>query len=52
MLAIDAFEAWGKGRGTAGLNFSDCFSYALAIGRNVPLLFVGDDFARTDIDRA
>ena len=51
-MAIGAFEAWGKGRGTAGLNFGDCFSYALASGRNVPLLFVGDDFARTDIDRA
>ena len=51
-LAISAFEAWGKGRGTAGLNFGDCFSYALASGRNVPLLFVGDDFARSDIDRA
>jgi ribonuclease VapC len=51
-LAINAFEAWGKGRGTAGLNFGDCFSHALATGRNVPLLFVGDDFARTDIDRA
>jgi ribonuclease VapC len=51
-LAINAFEAWGKGRGTAGLNFGDCFSHALATGRNVPLLFVGDDFARTDVDRA
>ncbi len=51
-LAIDAFDAWGKGRGTAGLNFGDCFSHALATGRNVPLLFVGDDFARADIERA
>jgi ribonuclease VapC len=51
-LAIDAFSAWGRGRGTAGLNFGDCFSYALASGRNLPLLFVGDDFSRTDIDRA
>ena len=50
-LAINAFEAWGR-RGTAGLNFGDCFSHALATGRNVPLLFVGDDFARTDVDRA
>lgn len=51
-LAINAFEAWGKGRGMAGLNFGDCFSHALATGHTVPLLFVGDDFARADIDRA
>jgi ribonuclease VapC len=50
--AIDAFAAWGKGRGTAGLNFGDCFSYALASERNLPLLFVGGDFSRTDIARA
>jgi ribonuclease VapC len=50
-LAIDAFEAWGKGRGTAGLNFGDCFSYALARGRSLPLLFVGEDFSRTDVGR-
>jgi ribonuclease VapC len=47
-LAIDAFERWGK----AALNFGDCFSYALARGRNLPLLFVGEDFSRTDIGRA
>lgn len=51
-LAINAFEAWGKGRGTAGLNFGDCFSYALANGRNIPLLFIGNDFAKADVDRA
>jgi ribonuclease VapC len=51
-LAIDAFEMWGKGRATAGLNFGDCFSHALAIARGVPLLFVGDDFAQTGLDRA
>lgn len=51
-LAIDAFEAWGKGRRRAGLNFGDCFSYALASNRSLPLLFVGEDFARTDIGRA
>jgi len=50
--AIDAFEAWGRGRGTAGLNFGDCFSYALAAGRRLPLLFVGSDFAKTDIEPA
>jgi ribonuclease VapC len=51
-LAIDAFEAWGKGRGTAGLNFGDCFSYALATSKSVPLLFIGNDFSRTDIAKA
>lgn len=51
-LAIDAFETWGKGRNPARLNFGDCFSYALAASKNVPLLFVGDDLAQTDIARA
>ena len=51
-VAIDAFEAWGKGRGTAGLNFGDCVSYALAAARRLPLLFVGEDFARTDVGQA
>jgi ribonuclease VapC len=50
-LAIDAFESWGKGRRTAGLNFGDCFSHALAIERNLPLLFVGQDFSKTGIQR-
>jgi ribonuclease VapC len=51
-LAIDAFEAWGKGRAKAALNFGDCFSHALAVAHSAPLLFVGDDFAQTDLDRA
>jgi ribonuclease VapC len=34
------------------LNFGDCFAYALARELNVPLLFKGDDFARTDVERA
>jgi ribonuclease VapC len=50
-LAIDAFERWGRGRAKAALNFGDCFSYALAASRDIPLLFVGDDFAQTDVDR-
>lgn len=37
------------GRHPAALNFGDCFSYTLAVARNEPLLFVGDDFARTDV---
>ena len=48
-LAIDAFELWGRGRGKAALNFGDCFSYALAKARNVPLLCVGNDFRKTDL---
>ena len=47
--AIDAFDRFGKGRHPARLNLSDCFSYALAKTRGLPLLFKGGDFARTDI---
>lgn len=48
--AYAAFVAFGKGTGhPAGLNFGDLFSYALAKVRGLPLLFKGDDFARTDI---
>jgi ribonuclease VapC len=50
--AIDAFETWGRGRAKAGLNFGDCFSFALAVARGVPLLFVGDDFSQTGVPRA
>lgn len=49
MLAREAFLRFGKGRHPAGLNFGDCFSYALAKSLDVPLLFRGDDFGRTDI---
>lgn len=48
-LARQAFERFGKGRHPAGLNFGDCFSYALAKYRNEPLLYKGDDFSRTDL---
>lgn len=48
-LARDAFRRYGKGRHVAGLNFGDCFAYALAIALGEPLLFVGDDFSRTDV---
>ncbi len=44
-----AYAQWGKGLHPAGLNFGDCFAYALAKERNCPLLFVGEDFAKTDI---
>lgn len=47
--ARDAWQRFGKGRHVAGLNYGDCFSYALAAVLREPLLFKGDDFARTDI---
>jgi ribonuclease VapC len=50
--ARTAFSKFGKGRHKAGLNFGDCFSYALAKTLGVPLLFKGDDFNRTDIRSA
>lgn len=52
MIAVAAFRTWGKGRHAAGLNIGDCFSYALAKSADLPLLFKGNDFARTDIRRA
>jgi ribonuclease VapC len=48
-LAIDAFSRYGKGRHPAKLNFGDCFSYAGARSADVPLLYVGADFAQTDL---
>lgn len=50
VLARDAALRFGRGRHAAALNFGDCFSYALAVARGEPLLFVGDDFAKTDVD--
>jgi ribonuclease VapC len=47
-----AYARWGKGVHAAGLNFGDCFAYELAQAQQCPLLFVGDDFARTDVARA
>lgn len=44
-----ALSRFGQGRHAAGLNFGDCFAYALAVERDEPLLFKGDDFARTDV---
>ncbi len=44
-----AFIRFGKGRHPAGLNFGDCVSYALAQTFGVPLLYKGDDFAKTDV---
>jgi ribonuclease VapC len=47
--AGDAYDRWGKGVHPAGLNFGDCFAYVLATQRGSPLLFVGNDFSRTDV---
>ncbi len=49
-LARDAFRKYGKGRHPAGLNFGDCFSYALSRSLDRPLLFKGNDFPRTDVE--
>jgi len=51
-LARRAFLDFGKGRHRAGLNYGDCFSYALAKATGEPLLFKGNDFRQTDISRA
>jgi ribonuclease VapC len=45
----DVYRKWGKGRHAAGLNFGDCFSYDIAKTYACPLLFVGDDFSKTDL---
>jgi ribonuclease VapC len=50
--AIQAFSRYGKGRHRAALNMGDCFAYACAKSRGVPLLFKGDDFVHTDIATA
>jgi ribonuclease VapC len=49
-IARIAWRRFGKGRHRAGLNYGDCFAYALARARQLPLPFQGDDFSRTDID--
>ncbi len=51
LAAADGFRRFGKGRHPAGLNFGDCFSYALAIREQVPLLFKGNDFSKTEYSR-
>ena len=48
-LARRAYRAYGKGRHAAGLNYGDCFAYALAKASAEPLLYKGGDFAMTDI---
>lgn len=51
-FAEEAYLTYGKGLSPAGLNFGDCFAYALARATSEPLLFKGDDFTRTDIEPA
>jgi ribonuclease VapC len=51
-LAAEAYQRFGKGFHPAALNFGDCFSYATAKEFDCPLLYVGDDFARTDLRSA
>ena len=49
-LARQAYREFGKGHHRAGLNFGDCFAYALAKEKGEPLLFKGNDFLRTDVE--
>jgi ribonuclease VapC len=51
-VARGAYRDFGKGRHRAGLNFGDCFSYALAKAKAEPLLFKGNDFRHTDVEPA
>ncbi|NJR79125.1 type II toxin-antitoxin system VapC family toxin [Sphingomonas corticis] len=50
--ATDAFLSYGKGRHPAALNYGDCMAYAIARVAGCPLLYKGEDFARTDVRRA
>jgi ribonuclease VapC len=51
-IARQAYRDFGKGRHKAGLNFGDCFAYALAKEMDEPLLFKGNDFRLTDVESA
>ncbi len=51
-IARVAWRKYGKGRHAAGLNFGDCFAYALAKVMGEPILFKGDDFTHTDLSPA
>jgi len=50
--AAEAYRRWGKGIHPAGLNFGDCFAYEVAQQYGCPLLYIGNDFAQTDIASA
>jgi ribonuclease VapC len=47
-----AYARWGRGAHPAGVNFGDCFSYEVAKEHSCPLLYVGDDFSKTDLESA
>ncbi len=47
--AVDAFDRFGRGRHEASLNFGDCMTYSIAKLADEPLLFIGEDFALTDL---
>jgi ribonuclease VapC len=47
-----AYARWGKGLHPVGLNFGDCFAYEIAKEYSCPLLYVGDDFSKTDLESA
>jgi ribonuclease VapC len=51
-LAVAAYEKFGKGRHPAKLNLADCFSYGVAKSLGVPILFIGNDFSKTDLKSA
>ena len=51
-VAVDAFRRFGRGRHSASLNYGDCLAYATAQAARDTLLFVGEDFAKTDITPA
>ena len=48
-ISRDIYSVWGKGVHPAGLNFGDCFAYATAKEFGCPLLYIGNDFPRTDV---
>jgi ribonuclease VapC len=50
--AVDAYERFGRGRHPARLNFGDCLSYATAKLAGQPLLYIGNDFSKTDLEKA
>lgn len=50
--AVEAFSRYGKGRHPAKLNYGDCMSYATSRIAEEPLLYIGNDFAQTDIEAA
>jgi ribonuclease VapC len=47
-----AYERWGKGHHHASLNFGDCFAYEIAKENSCRLLFIGNDFSKTDLEPA